>query len=658
MELWAVLFVLMGTLMASVGIYLLAFRPLDRKCGLLGIALVLTGILLAWESQIVLGERSSVLKQMIDLCGLLAFTIFVATFPRRMALRSLSGVVLLLLLARLAASLVYLATVPLTVGADVDFWGFLLHPAGIGAVAFVGLFVLCRFIDLPRSLDDKSASARYFYIVALGVVFTGGGFLVMREVFAFLGPTPRPFPLFLQLTLDPRIAALQAPPDPRIAALQALCWLVFPIAISAVALVKWRWWLPTMLMLIGAVTYVPLAFRPALDILSVVTLRSWGVFIAPLLVLYATVRWVPFAGEPRGLRPSVAMTATAATLAYVFFMVFALLLSPNATVAYIVGPIIALVATVATILLVVPRARGLGLRQAFTAAAGHNPLGTGRVILGRYRIVRLLAEGGQGQVYEAMELKANRRVVLKAASAEVTGAEARMLRDLQHPNVVRFVDIVDVTGLTLLVLEYVEGGTLRAALDRRSGKLGTRDGLRVARGVLAGLAAVHACGIAHRDVKPENVLLDAAGDPKITDFGAAREAKPGATIRVGGLGTLLYLAPEQVRGDPGDARSDVYAAAVVIHELLTGRRPVGTGAGDDFTVRKSILSDRAVLSLPKETGRLAQVVERALAKEPSQRFANAGEMLESWTGIRSIQPVPPRRVRRAVLAARPSSSAT
>lgn len=145
-------------------------------------------------------------------------------------------------------------------------------------------------------------------------------------------------------------------------------------------------------------------------------------------------------------------------------------------------------------------------------------------------------------------------------------------------------------------------------------------------GILAGLAQVHAKGVVHRDLKPENALLSADGTPKLADFGAAREAMPGTTARIGGVGTLAYLAPEQVRGEPGDARADVYAAGVLLHEMLTGERPVPTHGRDDFLMRRAILTEAPRLVLPPEAARLAPVLATALEKEPDARYRDAPAM--------------------------------
>ncbi len=641
-----VLWVLLGALFAAVGVYLLAFRPVTRPCLLLGGALAATGISIAWVPFEYLDGSTNLTRLLIDVVAQLLFAAFVATFPKPLQWRSFSAFALSLVLARQAGSFVYAATNEMLIGGwNYDFWGFLWHPTSFGHAAFFGLFLLARFADLPRTLDHRAAAAKVFYVVTAGVAFGTGGYHLGNYLVALTGATD--------------FGDMGPKGDPRLTALMVACWWALPIAIAAVSFARWRWWLPTLLFVAGALSYLPLLFRTRLDleplnILASVVWRNWGLFIAPLLVLYAQARWAAFRGEPRGVKPSVAVAATAAALAYAYALLMVWIIAPNTVIVYVVGPAIALVATIGVTLLVLPRARKLGLRRAFVSdAAGPTPLVPGQLLLGRYRITRLLAEGGQGHVYEATDRKTGKRVVVKAAPNDVTAAEARILRDLRHPNVVGFVDVIEVTGFTLLVLEYVEGGTLRGRLDREGGKVPPREVRRISRGILAGLGAVHAAGIAHRDIKPENILLDGSDTPKLADFGTAREAQPGATARVLGLGTLAYVAPEQLRGAVGDARSDVYSAAVLIHELATGNLPLRMGE-DDFVNRQAVLTKEPRVSLPKDHAGIEPVLRRALSKSPADRFGTASEMLQSFGGHDALRPGQVKRRVRAVLVRAPT----
>jgi serine/threonine-protein kinase len=206
----------------------------------------------------------------------------------------------------------------------------------------------------------------------------------------------------------------------------------------------------------------------------------------------------------------------------------------------------------------------------------------GQLLDGRYRVVSPLAHGGMATVYLGTDTRLDRTVALKIMRAELASdedfvrrfaAEARSVARLSHPNVVTVYD-QGADGRTLyLAMEYVPGHTLRDLLRQR-GRLTPREALDIMDGVLAGLAAAHQAGIVHRDVKPENVLLGDAQTVKVADFGLARLLS-GATHTKSGMiiGTAAYLAPEQVSGGVADARTDVYAAGVMLFELLTGIQP-------------------------------------------------------------------------------------
>ena len=206
----------------------------------------------------------------------------------------------------------------------------------------------------------------------------------------------------------------------------------------------------------------------------------------------------------------------------------------------------------------------------------------GQLLDGRYRVESLIARGGMATVYLGTDTRLERTVALKIMHAELANdedfvrrfvGEARSVAQLSHPNVVTVYDQGADGQILYLAMEYVPGRTLRDLLNS-CGRLSPREALDIMAGVLGGLAAAHDAGIAHRDVKPENVLLNDSGAVKVADFGLARllagvsQTKSGMII-----GTAAYLAPEQVAGGAADARTDVYAAGVMLFELLTGRQP-------------------------------------------------------------------------------------
>ncbi|OMQ13988.1 penicillin-binding protein, partial [Modestobacter sp. VKM Ac-2676] len=208
----------------------------------------------------------------------------------------------------------------------------------------------------------------------------------------------------------------------------------------------------------------------------------------------------------------------------------------------------------------------------------------GLVLEGRYRLEERLARGGMSTVYAATDLRLHRTVAVKVMAEHLAHdpafvdrftREARATAMLSHVNVVSVSDQGADQGLVFLVMELVRGRTLRDLLQAR-GRLTVGEAFAVLEPVLAGLTAAHRAGIAHRDVKPENVLISTDGQVKVADFGLARAvAGTGQTSHTGGvlIGTVAYLSPEQLERGRSDARSDVYAAGIMMYELLTGHPP-------------------------------------------------------------------------------------
>jgi eukaryotic-like serine/threonine-protein kinase len=273
----------------------------------------------------------------------------------------------------------------------------------------------------------------------------------------------------------------------------------------------------------------------------------------------------------------------------------------------------------------------------------------GQLLDGRYRVESHLAHGGMATVYLGTDTRLDRTVALKIMHAELANdedfvrrfvAEARSVARLSHPNVVTVYD-QGADGRTLyLAMEYVPGQTLRDLLTAR-GRLRPREALDIMEGVLAGLAAAHNAGIAHRDVKPENVLLGGAGTVKVADFGLARLLAGTSHTKSGMLiGTAAYLAPEQVSGGAADVRTDVYAAGVMLFELLTGRQP---HTGDTpLTVAHKHVNEAVpppssfVPGLPPS---LDALVAMATSRDPDLRPADAGQFLRAIASARSGLPL-------------------
>jgi eukaryotic-like serine/threonine-protein kinase len=273
----------------------------------------------------------------------------------------------------------------------------------------------------------------------------------------------------------------------------------------------------------------------------------------------------------------------------------------------------------------------------------------GQLLDGRYRVGSWIARGGMATVYLGIDTKLDRTVALKIAHPELAGdpefvrrfmGEARSVARLSSPNVVAVYDQGCDGDLLYLVMEYVPGRTLRELLRER-GRLGPREALDIVDGVLTGLAAAHQAGIVHRDVKPENVLLGDRNTVKVADFGLARAASGVSRTRTGMLiGTAAYLAPEQVSRSTSDARTDVYAAGIMLFEMLTGAQP---HTGDSpLAVAHKHVSDvvpapsSVVPGLPPS---LDALVALATSRDPELRPADAGQFLRAITDVRGGMPI-------------------
>jgi len=274
----------------------------------------------------------------------------------------------------------------------------------------------------------------------------------------------------------------------------------------------------------------------------------------------------------------------------------------------------------------------------------------GQLLDGRYRVTSSIAHGGMAAVYLGVDTRLDRTVAIKIMHAELAAdedfvarfvREARSVAQLSHPNVVAVYDQVSDGGHLYLAMEYVPGRTLRQLLNQR-GKLTPGESLDIIESVLAGLAAAHQAGIVHRDVKPENVLLAEDGRVKVADFGLARSLSGTNHTKTGVLmGTVAYLAPEQVTGNVSDARCDVYAAGVMLFELLAGQQP-HTGESALAVAYKHVNEtvpppSSAQPGLPHA---LDALVALATSRDPGLRPADAGQFLGAVRGVRRGQPIP------------------
>ncbi|HLX31260.1 MAG TPA: protein kinase [Gaiellaceae bacterium] len=255
----------------------------------------------------------------------------------------------------------------------------------------------------------------------------------------------------------------------------------------------------------------------------------------------------------------------------------------------------------------------------------------GDVVADRYELEAVCGSGGMSSVFRAHDVQLDRLVAVKILHDRYADEdeyvqrflrEARAVAQLSHPNIVTVIDRGEDEGRHYIVFEYVEGENLKELIVR-SGRLPLRRAVELAIAIADGLAFAHAHGLVHRDVKPQNVLLNRSGDVKVTDFGIARslDVEHGVTQTGTVLGTGEYLAPEQASGEPVSPATDEYSLGIVLWELVTGDVPFG---GENFVAvalrhvheQPPSLSDLR----PGVPPRLAATIERALQKDPARRF--------------------------------------
>ena len=271
----------------------------------------------------------------------------------------------------------------------------------------------------------------------------------------------------------------------------------------------------------------------------------------------------------------------------------------------------------------------------------------GTVLSGRYRLEAKLGSGGMSTVYLARDQTLDRQVAVKVMHREMSEQadqlerfrqEARAVAKLSHPNVVAVIDAGEDGGHPYIVFEYVEGETLKQRINR-DGALDPQEAIAYAIEVARGLSVAHARRLVHRDIKPQNVLIDAEGRAKLTDFGISRQLEQDgmtATGRV--LGTTDYVAPEQAMGHPVDQRSDVYSLGVVLYEMLVGQVPFQADSQVGVAMKhvNEELPD-VQRRRPDVSAAVALVVERSTAKDPAERYQQVGEMIDDLSTALEVE---------------------
>jgi serine/threonine protein kinase len=269
--------------------------------------------------------------------------------------------------------------------------------------------------------------------------------------------------------------------------------------------------------------------------------------------------------------------------------------------------------------------------------------------LGRYHILEQIGEGGMAIVYKAFDTRLETDVAVKVIRTDQLAPailkralkrferEAKALARLTHANIVNVSDYGKEEGLPYLVMPFLPGGTLKEKL-RAEGKIGWQDAARLLLPVAKALAYAHEEEMIHRDVKPANILITRSGDPMLTDFGIAKIIDEEATMDLTGtraiVGTPEYMAPEQVTAKTVDHRADIYALGVVFYEMVTGRKPFQ--ADTPMAVLVKLSSEplpRPTEFTPKLPKAVEQVLLKALAKDPANRYQSMGELAAALRGL-------------------------
>ena len=261
----------------------------------------------------------------------------------------------------------------------------------------------------------------------------------------------------------------------------------------------------------------------------------------------------------------------------------------------------------------------------------------GKRLDGRYEIHELIGVGGMANVYRCTDTIDDREVAIKILKDEYLNNdefirrfknESKAIAMLSHPNIVKVYDVSFGDMIQYIVMEYIDGITLKEYIDRQ-GIIEWKDAIHLATQILKALQHAHECGIVHRDIKPQNIMLLQDGTIKVTDFGIARFSdKSTRTMTEQAIGSVHYIAPEQARGDVTDGKTDIYSVGVMLYEMLTGKLPFD----GDSAVTIALMQLQSTPKRPREVNPgipigLEQITMKAMQKQPSSRYTSAAEML-------------------------------
>ena len=305
----------------------------------------------------------------------------------------------------------------------------------------------------------------------------------------------------------------------------------------------------------------------------------------------------------------------------------------------------------------------------------------GKRLDGRYSIESLVGVGGMANVYRGTDLKTGNQIAVKVLKDEFLDNEelvrrfkneSKAISILSHPNIVKVYDVSVTDKLQYIVMEYVDGITLKEYLKQRGGALTWKETVHFATQILSALQHAHSKGIIHRDVKPQNIMLLADGSIKMMDFGIARFSRAQSqTVSDKAIGSVHYISPEQAKGERTDARTDIYSVGVMLYEMLSGRLPFdGDGAVSIAIMQISEKPKPLAEIAPQTPAGLRQITEKAMEKAPDKRYQSAQEMLAAIEEFkrnpsiqfayeyRSAEDNPERNINRVVSNTKPSPKST
>ena len=279
----------------------------------------------------------------------------------------------------------------------------------------------------------------------------------------------------------------------------------------------------------------------------------------------------------------------------------------------------------------------------------------GKMLDGRYEILELIGSGGMANVYKAKCHRLNRLVAIKILKSDLAqnASFRRRFRDeslavaqLSHNNIVSVYDVSSSEGIEYIVMELIDGITLKQYMERR-GQMDWREALHFITQIMRGLAHAHSRGIIHRDIKPQNIMVLRDGSVKVADFGIACLANEGQTLTQEALGSVHYISPEQARGDRTDARSDIYSAGVVLYEMLTGRLPFEGDSAVSVAIQHLSSTPLNPRELNPDIPEAKELIcMKAMNPDITKRYATANAMLEDLERYRKDPSVDMEYIRR------------